>query len=486
MLPFSKRPAVLDDSVLNLSKGVGSDSSSPRLPPKPLSHLAQPLPAPGVPSAGVLQAKASRFPAAPSSRPLLPPLRRDDDEKTMVKVPTPRPSASPANLAVPPSIPSSSRVPSFRPVAQSHAHVQADLEPDYNADERTMLRPGLNTPPSSSSPRLPTLPPISPGSLRAAPQTGSAVIPVALREMSSEGREPAAPATIRPVTLAPAHRYPHLAKTMPVSGRTSDAGGAVITTRTHVLAGGRPTMSWFAAIMATGVFLGLLSAVIARGDSDALLDATAAFVDPAHTARAAAAQPAAVAPQGALAQLPQAGQGVGAQGAANAAAYAAANAMQAPGQYAQGAVPSQGQAAAPVQGVDPELAQRLPPGFVQNPQQVAVAQPVQQVQAQQAAQGQSAQGQWGYPAPVANPNAVQPQAVQVQQVQQPVAQAPAPRYSPPVYRQPVASNRQAAPARAPSAPVTSAPVPAAKSSHSDEVTKTASDELSRMLLERSL
>lgn len=179
----------------------------------------------------------------------------------MVKA-TPRPAPSPASMAVPAPFPSSSRVPSFRPAIQPA--IQLEAEPDYNEDERTMLRPGLNTPPSSSSPRiaslassaplLPSLPPISPGSPCCSP-TGSAVIPVALREMPSDERELAAPATIRPVTLAGGHRYPHLAKTMPVSGRTSDVGNAVITTRTHVLAGGRPTDSWFAAIMATGVFL---------------------------------------------------------------------------------------------------------------------------------------------------------------------------------------------------------------------------------------
>ncbi|MFO0679821.1 MAG: hypothetical protein U0169_25070 [Polyangiaceae bacterium] len=460
---------------------------SVRLPPKPSMPPSLPPPS-SIPAASSrplssLPPKASRFPAPPSSRPVLPPLHRDDDEKTMVKIPTPRPSAPGSSLAPSPVIPAAARVPSFRPVpaaAPIHAPV-ADLSGDddgeYNDDDRTMLRPGMGRPTSSS--RLPALPPISPGSMRAAPQTGSAVIPMGLRDTEgASARELAAPATVRPVTLAPAHRYPHLAKTMPVSGRSSEVGSAVITTRTHVLAGGRPTMSWFAAIMATGVFLGLLSAVIARGDSDALLDATAAFVDPAHTARAASAQPATMALQGSIAMV---GQG---QPAAPGYAVAAS---------APQTVAMNGAAVAPANGnpgVDADLAQRLPPGFVQSPQaaqpvpqapQIAAAQPVAQAAAPQA---------WGYaPAPVANPNAVQPQAVQ-----QPVAQAPvaaAPRAYAPVYRAPAprvaspAPRVAAAPPARAASPVTASPAPAPRSGH-DDVAKSASDELSRMLLERSL
>jgi hypothetical protein len=68
-----------------------------------------------------------------------------------------------------------------------------------------------------------------------------------------------------------------------------DPPATVITTRTKVLTG-RPTLSWGAALVAMGIFGGLVTAVLARGDGDALVDATASFVDPAHAAHANAAQ----------------------------------------------------------------------------------------------------------------------------------------------------------------------------------------------------
>jgi len=84
----------------------------------------------------------------------------------------------------------------------------------------------------------------------------------------------------------------------PDSAGNLDVPATVITARTKALTG-RPTFSWAAALMAMGVFVGLVSAVIARGDTDALIDATAAFVDPSHTPAArmaVGAQPMAVMP----------------------------------------------------------------------------------------------------------------------------------------------------------------------------------------------
>ncbi|MEO6573000.1 MAG: hypothetical protein ABIP89_04115 [Polyangiaceae bacterium] len=101
-------------------------------------------------------------------------------------------------------------------------------------------------------------------------------------------------------TLAPVHAVPaapHSLSPMAMPRSESDSGsipGTVITTRTKLL--GRPTMSWSAALVAMGIFAGLVTAVVARGDGDALVDATAAFVDPGHassqnaTALAAAVQ----------------------------------------------------------------------------------------------------------------------------------------------------------------------------------------------------
>jgi hypothetical protein len=67
----------------------------------------------------------------------------------------------------------------------------------------------------------------------------------------------------------------------------SDPPATVITARTRIVAA-RPTMSWAAALVAMGVFVGLVTAVVARGDADTLIDATASFVDPSGAHAAAA------------------------------------------------------------------------------------------------------------------------------------------------------------------------------------------------------
>jgi len=71
-----------------------------------------------------------------------------------------------------------------------------------------------------------------------------------------------------PVQAAKA--VPNFAQTTPSAANGPDSGGlidvpaTVITTNTRVLTG-RPTFSWAAALMAMGVFVGLVSAVVARG-----------------------------------------------------------------------------------------------------------------------------------------------------------------------------------------------------------------------------
>jgi hypothetical protein len=65
----------------------------------------------------------------------------------------------------------------------------------------------------------------------------------------------------------------------PKSDPRIDPPATVITARMRIVAA-RPTVSWAAALVATGVFVGLVTAVVARGDADTLIDATASFVDP--------------------------------------------------------------------------------------------------------------------------------------------------------------------------------------------------------------
>ena len=92
-----------------------------------------------------------------------------------------------------------------------------------------------------------------------------------------------------PVLPAPPPQARGTVKAVPVpdslkSDPRIDPPATVITARTQIPA--RPTVSWAAALVAMGVFVGLVTAVIARGDADTLIDAAASFVDPtgAHAA----------------------------------------------------------------------------------------------------------------------------------------------------------------------------------------------------------
>jgi hypothetical protein len=81
------------------------------------------------------------------------------------------------------------------------------------------------------------------------------------------------------------------------SDRKSDLPGdppsSVITAKTRIIRA-KSSVSWAAGLMALGAVVGLVTAVVARGDADSVLDATARFVDPSHApgaqANAAVAQ----------------------------------------------------------------------------------------------------------------------------------------------------------------------------------------------------
>jgi hypothetical protein len=60
-----------------------------------------------------------------------------------------------------------------------------------------------------------------------------------------------------------------------------DPPSAVITAKTRILRT-RSSVSWAAGLMALGAIVGLVTAVVARGDADSLIDATASLVDPSH------------------------------------------------------------------------------------------------------------------------------------------------------------------------------------------------------------
>ncbi|AKV00934.1 Alginate regulatory protein AlgP [Labilithrix luteola] len=87
----------------------------------------------------------------------------------------------------------------------------------------------------------------------------------------------------------------------PYSDGRMDPPGTSVTSRTRI--GGRPAMSWAAALLAFGLFVGVGAVAIMQGNNDSLAETGASFVDPSHAPGAAhaATQPAAqaVTPTGA-------------------------------------------------------------------------------------------------------------------------------------------------------------------------------------------
>jgi len=123
------------------------------------------------------------------------------------------------------------------------------------------------------------------------PPTRHFVVPSAMLA-SSAPPSSSSPSSARPMQLA---RPDILERPLPPPPETRpsdpkiDPPATVITARTRIVAA-PPTISWAAALVAMGVFVGLVTAVVARGDADTLIDAAASFVDPSG-ARAAAAAP---------------------------------------------------------------------------------------------------------------------------------------------------------------------------------------------------
>jgi hypothetical protein len=234
----------------------------------------------------------SQYPSPPSDRPRVFERSASDEEKTLFFathssrgfIP---PRANPG--ATVPPIPKAPRAPEMnvralvrqtRPVDRHEApSMRGAVRPRLDAEDRTVLRPtalvpspsaNVAAPPSRPSSRAPAAMPTPFGSVRPA----AAVATPAANAPASVGARKPTVSDSQAFTLDP-------------------PAAANITQRTRAVRA-RANVSWAAALLALGVFVGLVTAVVARGDADALIDATASFVDPAHTsgarANAAAAQ----------------------------------------------------------------------------------------------------------------------------------------------------------------------------------------------------
>ncbi len=226
MLPFTKRSARLEDSEMINTGDVQVVSS------------ARPLPAAMAPTV-----PAKSFPA-PSTKPRVFSRSVTDDEMTTL---LPRKGMTFSSRPPPPVTP----VPMPK-LASSRPPPRATLE---EPPTRQFIRPSAPPPPSVSPIAGPPRASNRPAAKLAAQDERTTI----KRDVSDKMK----------------------------SDPPIDPPATVITARTRIVQA-RPTMSWAAALVAMGVFVGLVTAVVARGDADTLIDATASFVDPSGAHAAAA------------------------------------------------------------------------------------------------------------------------------------------------------------------------------------------------------
>lgn len=175
-----------------------------------------------------------------------------------------------------------------KPAMQERTNLRGSVRARPDSEDRTILRPMSTVAPggklvSRQEPQPRQKPPPRPPSAR----------PPAMMPTPYPSMKPMPVTSIAPVALSinapggsdsrkPAPSDPH-----------GDPPSAVITAKTHI---GRPPsrFSLAAGLVALGAVVGLVTAVVARGDADSIIDATASFVDPSHgtpeRANAASAQ----------------------------------------------------------------------------------------------------------------------------------------------------------------------------------------------------
>jgi hypothetical protein len=156
--------------------------------------------------------------------------------------------------------------------------LRGSVRPRMDTEDRTILRPTSTLPPSMQRMASPGTP--SPAPQSSPPRPPSARAPAMMPTPYMPMKPMAAGQTAPPVSLnAPGGS----------DARKSDPHGdppsAVITAKTRILRS-RSSMSWAVGLMALGAMVGLVTAVVARGDADSLIDATASIVDPSHASAA--------------------------------------------------------------------------------------------------------------------------------------------------------------------------------------------------------
>jgi hypothetical protein len=156
------------------------------------------------------------------------------------------------------------------PMRMEKTNLRGAVRPRMDAEDRTVLRPMSTLPPALLQ-KPASSPPPSP---RPAAGVRPAMMPTPYMPM-----RPAVGASVAPVAIpvnAPGG-------TDRKSDPPGDPPSSVITAKTRIVRA-RSSTSWAVGLMAVGAIVGLVTAVIARGDADSLIDATATLVDPSHAA----------------------------------------------------------------------------------------------------------------------------------------------------------------------------------------------------------
>ncbi len=240
MLPFTKRPQRRHDVVDTLSSGDVE-----------------------VVHASIANTILTRAPASPS---IFERESSDDDDRTLLM--------SSKTKSTPPQA-FDERTPIRKPVAPPT--LKGLVRRRMDTEDHTLLRPKSAMAAESPAPK---------------PKSKSpAMMPTPYMAMKPQQLPVVVPRSAKPLRDAPSAA---LAKSDATKDARLDIPAAVITQRTLVVPPKR-SWSWGAGLIGLGIAAGLAAAIVARGDADSLIDATARFVDPSG-AYAAGATPQTLAP----------------------------------------------------------------------------------------------------------------------------------------------------------------------------------------------
>jgi hypothetical protein len=198
-------------------------------------------------------------------------------------MPSPHASAFPAPPRVPNDI-----VPTMRPL-KNRVHLPHGQGNTDRPAERSSMRPTAPPPPPSRPQTPPSMRPPSsrrPGQEPMHSLGTQEATRTVLRPLSIPPAPPSSPMspddTFRPVAVANARNQ------MQITGsRGSDSrfeAPPMAHSTNEIVLKGRPTASWAMALVAMGVFAGILTAVVTGGGASSIAQAGAAFVDPSRAA----------------------------------------------------------------------------------------------------------------------------------------------------------------------------------------------------------